>query len=320
MKKILLKKVLLFAGLLMLSSFFLTSCKKDGLLVKSKSTDSTVTTLATGSYYYVTTDNSGELYALGNGGNTIYKYDGNGGKTAFYTLPATASGDSTAFNKMQCLTSDSLGNIYTVNVNGEGAANVLKITQSGSASTVFSNVNPDKVLQVQYIGTNNGAFYFSTYAGIYKVAPGAGPQLLANSFSPDFALDKNGNVIYATYIQLANTAKISLNQITPQGGQSILAANIYSTGNTSVFGTNIVTDKLGNTYVYITTSSFTLLKINTAATVSTVMTGTIGNVDGTFKTAEIGGIYNMAADPSGNIYFTQGNGNLSDSYVRKITF
>jgi len=315
------KNTLLFiAALFVLPTILLPGCKKDGLLVKSKSTDSTVTTLATGSYYYVTTDNNGELYALAYGGNTIYKYDGNSGKTAFYTLPATVSGDSTAFNKMQCLTSDSLGNIYTINVNGEGTANVLKITQSGSASTTFSNINPDKVLQVQYIGTNNGGFYFSTYAGIYKIAPGTGPQLLVNSFSPDFAVDKNGNVIYATYIQYDNTAKISLNQVTPQGGQSVIAANIYSTGNTSVFGTNIVTDKLGNTYVYITTSSFTLLKINTAAIVSTVMTGTIGNVDGTFKTAEIGGVYNMVTDPSGNIYFSQGNDNLSESYIRKITF
>jgi hypothetical protein len=315
------KKILLFtAALFLLSTIFLTGCKKDGLLVKSKSTDSTVTTLATGSYYYVTTDNKGELYALASGGTTIYKYDGNSGKTAFYTLPETASGDSTAFNKMECLTSDSLGNIYTVNVNGEGVANVLKITQSGSASTVFSNVNSDKVLQVQYIGINNGAFYFSTYMGIYKIVPGGSPQLLVNSFSPDFAVDKNGNVIYATYIQLANTANISLNQITPQGGQSVIAANIYSTGNTSTFGTDIVTDKFGNTYVYITTSSFTLLKVNAAAKVSTVMTGTIGDVDGTFKTAEIGGIYNMIADPTGNIYFSQGNNDLSESYVRKITF
>jgi hypothetical protein len=315
------KNTLLFiAALFVLPTILLPGCKKDGLLVKSKSTDSTVTTLATGSYYYITTDNSGDLYALAYGGNTIYKYDGNSGKTAFYTLPQVTSNDTLAYNKIECLTSDSLGNIYTVNVNGAGTANVLKITQSGVASTEFTDINPDKKLQVQYTGIYNGTFYFSNAAGIYKVVSGGNSQFLISNFSADFAIDKNGNVIYATYTQSNNTGEISLNQISPQGVQSVIAANLYNTGTNSTFGTDIVTDKFGNIYTYITTSSFVLLKVNSAAKISTVMTGKIGNVDGPFGTAEIGGAFNMVADPTGNIYFTQGNNDLSEYYLRKITF
>jgi hypothetical protein len=321
MKKILLKKVLLFAALLGLSSFFLTGCKKDGLVTKSKSTDSTVTTLATGSsYYYVTPDNSGNLYALGYGGTTIYKYNGNSGKTAFYTLPVTTSGDSTVVNKLECLTSDSLGNIYTVSVNNAGVANVLKITQSGSASTIFSSINANNGHQIQSIASNNGNFYFSDNTGIYKIAPGSSPELLVQSTSADFAVDKNGNVLYFTYAQSNNNGEISLNQITPQGGQSVLVPNLYNTGNSGGFGTDIVTDKFGNIYAYITTNPFALLKINTALKITTVMTGTLGNVDGPFGVAEIGGTSDMVADPTGNIYFSQINNDGSESYLRKITF
>jgi len=321
MKKILLKKILSFAGLLMLSSSFLTGCKKDGLLVKSKSTDSTVTTLATGSaYYYITPDNNGNLYALGYGGTTIYKYNGNSGKTAFYTLPEIASGDSTVVNKLECLTSDSLGNIYTVSVNNSGVANVLKITQAGSASTIFSNIDANNGHQIQYIVSNNGNFYFSDSNGIFKIAPEGSPEFLVSSISADFAVDKNGNVLYVTYTSLNNIGEVNLNQVSAQGVKSALVPDLYNTGTNAGFGTDIVTDKFGNIYAYVTTNPFVLLKINTAAKVSTVMIGTIGNVDGTFKTAEIGGAYNMVADPTGNIYFSQGNNDFSESYLRKITF
>ncbi|WP_158991872.1 hypothetical protein [Mucilaginibacter sp. L196] len=316
------KKILLFAvALLVLSTFFLTGCKKDGLSIKPKSTDSTVTTLATGSsYYYVTTDNSGNLYALGLGGTTIYKYDIHNGKTPFYTLPQGTGNDTTVINRMECLTSDSLGNIYTLSVNNAGTANVLKITTSGSASTIFSDINPDKELPVQYIGTYNETFYFSTQAGIYKIASGGSPQFLISNVSANFAIDKNGNVIYATYAQPNNAGESSLSQISPQGVQSVIVANLYNTGNTGNYVTTIVIDKFGDIYAYITTSSFVLLKVNAAAKISTVMTGALGNVDGLFGAAEIGGAFNMVADPTGNIYFTQTNNDGSESYLRKITF
>ena len=295
----------------------LIGCKKDGAL-KPIASDSTVTTLATGAYSFVTTDNTGELYALGYNGTTIFKYDGHNGKIAFYTSPQVSSGDTTSANKLECLTSDSLGNVYTVSVNSAGVADILKITSSGAASTILSNVNSNNAYPIQCLATYNGTFYFSNPDGIYKIVAGGAPQFLVSIINSSFAIDRNGNVIYTAYSQANNNGQISLDEITPQGAQSVVVANLYTAINSGITAT-VATDKLGNVCTYVTADSFALLKTNSNAKTTTLLSGVIGNVDGTFKTAKIAGVIDMVADPSGNIYFSQGSG-LSANSVRKITF
>ena len=311
------KKILIIPAAILMLLSTLAGCKKDGAL-KPVTADSTVTTLATGAFSFVTTDNTGELYALGYGGSTIFKYDGHNGKIAFYTSPQVSSGDTTAVNKLECLTSDSLGNVYTVSVNDAGVADILKITSSGAASTILSNVNSNNTYPIQCLATYNGTFYFSNPDGIYKIVAGCAPQFLVSIINSSFAIDRNGNVIYTAYSQANNNGQISLDEITPQGAQSVVVANLYTAINSGITAT-VATDKLGNVCTYVTADSFALLKTNSNAKTTTLLSGVIGNVDGTFKTAKIAGVIDMVADPSGNIYFSQGSG-LSANSVRKITF
>jgi len=314
------KQLLLFGiVLLMLSLFFFTGCKKDGF-VAPKIKDSTVTTLASGSYYYLTTDNNGNLYTLGYNADTVYKFDATNGKTRFYALPITTDHDTVVVNKLRCLASDSSGNIYTVSVNNAGTANVIEIPQSGSASTIFSNIDTKRGFQITNIASSKGNFYFSDNTGIYEIAPGGTPVLLATSFSSDFAVDANGNVIYTTYTYVNNVGEINLNQVTPQGVKSVLVANLYNTGTSSAFDADVATDRFGNIYAGITNNSFSLLKVSAAKKVTTVMTSVFGNVDGPLHTAEIGAAFNMVADPTGNIYFSQFTTSNSVFSLRKITF
>ena len=316
------KQLLLFAiVLLMLSLFFFTGCKKDGF-VAPKIKDSTVTTIATGSYYYLATDNTGDVYTLGLGADTIYKFDAVSGKSRFYALPITTDHDTVVVSKLECLTSDSSGNIYTVNVNNAGYANVLKISQSGSVSTIFSNINAKRGFRITNIASSKGNFYFSDGTGIYEIAPGDTPVLLATSFSSDFAVDADGNVIYNTYTYANNVGELNLNQVSPQGVISVIVAGLYNTGNSSVFDDDIATDKFGNIYAGILNNSFTLLKVSAAKKVTTIMTSAYGNIDGPLRTAKIGAAFNLVADPSGNIYFSQNNSSSGNPVfsLRKITF
>ncbi|SDT63712.1 hypothetical protein SAMN05216490_4493 [Mucilaginibacter mallensis] len=314
------KQLLLFAVvLLMLSLFFFTGCKKDGFVAPKKQ-DSTVTTLTSGKYYYLTTDNNGDLYTLGYGADTIYKFDAVSGKTRFYSLPVTTDHDTVVVNKLECLTSDSSGNIYAVSVNNAGYANVLKIPQSGSASTIFNNIDAKYGSRITNIASSKGNFYFSDGTGIYEITPGGSPVLLATSFSSDFAVDADGNVIYNTYTYANNIGEINLNQVSPQGVKSVLVAGLYNTGTSSAFSDDIATDKFGNIYAGILNNSFTLLKVSSTKKVTTIMTSAFGNVDGPLRTATIGATFSMVADPSGNIYFSQGNASLSVFSLRKITF
>ena len=314
------KQLLLFGiVLLMLSLFFFTGCKKDGF-VAPKIKDSTVTTLASGSYYYLTTDNNGDLYTLGYNADTVYKFDATSGKTRFYALPITTDHDTVVVNKLRCLASDSSGNIYTVSVNNAGTANVIEIPQSGSASTIFSNISAKNGFQITNIASSKGNFYFSDNIGIYEIVPGGTPVLLATSFSSDFAVDASGNVIYTTYTYANNVGEINLNQVTPQGVKSVLIANLYNTGNSSAFGADITADRYGNIYAGITNNSFILLKVSAAKKVNTIMTSVFGNVDGSLHSAEIGAAFNLVADPTGNIYFSQYTANNSVFSLRKITF
>ncbi len=314
------KQVLLFAVvLLMLSLFFFTGCKKDGF-VAPKIKDSTVTTLATGSYYYLTTDNNGDVYTLGYGADTIYKFDAVSGKTRFYSLPVTTDHDTVVINKLECLTRDSSDNIYAVSVNNAGVANVLKIPQSGSPSTIFSNIDGTKGLRITNIASSKGNFYFSDGTGIYEIAPGGTAVLLATSFSSDFTVDADGNVIYTTYTYANNAGKINLNQVSPQGVKSVLVTGLYNAGNSSAFSADIATDKFGNIYAAVMDNSFMLLKVSPTKKVTTIMSSAFGNVDGPLRTAKIGAAFNLAADPTGNIYFSQFTANNSVFSLRKITF
>jgi len=314
------KQLLLFGVvLLMLSLFFFTGCKKDGF-VAPKIKDSTVTTLASGSYYYLTTDNNGNLYTLGYNADTVYKFDATSGKTRFYALPVTTDHDTIVVNKLQCLASDSSGNIYTLSVNNAGNANVIEIPQSGSASVILSNIDAKKGSRITNIASSKGNFYFSDGTGIYVIAPGGTPILLATSFSSDFAVDANGNVIYTTYTYANNVGEINLNQVTPQGVKSVLISGLYNTGTSSVFGADIATDRFGNIYAGVVNNSFTLLKISATKKVTTIITSAFGNVDGSLHTATIGATFNMVADPTGNIYFSQSLVNESVFSLRKITF
>src|ERR1700761_2732987 len=109
------KRTLLYLpALVMLSLLFWSSCKKD---LVTHGSASAVSTISTGGYAFdfITVDKSGNIYGLHHNiaGDTIYRITAGGAKTLFYTPAATTVNDTLQHHPMDCLTTDSTGNIYT---------------------------------------------------------------------------------------------------------------------------------------------------------------------------------------------------------------
>jgi hypothetical protein len=308
------KKTIYMLAFLLISAMFLGSCKKDfSLKSRISSLDSlgTVSTFATGSFDYITTDKNGNVYALHKNyaADTIYKFNASGTKTLFYTPPVVMDDDTAVINTLANLTTDSAGNIYAINYNGLFVPSVIKITPAGAASTIFSNITYGNGFQIQKIAIDaSGNFYFNNNAGIvYKITPGGAISIILNT-AYIFTVDKNMNIIYSENWD-------DVEKITPQGVKSTLAGP----GKILYAVTDITTDRHGNIFIGESIGNQAAIqKINTTDTLSKIISSTLGHVDGPIATAKIAAPFSLTIDALGNIYFSEINGTPAD--IRKITF
>jgi hypothetical protein len=150
---------------LLLAALSLGSCKKSLLSKTSPSnslktdTSAVVSTTYGGFYSYVAADKTGDIYATtaSIGNDTIYKFTALT-KSAFYVSPITLSNDTATHHTFGCLTTDTLGNVYVIDYNNGSGTDVIKITASGAASTLFSNIAPagiNKLLKVAVDASGN---------------------------------------------------------------------------------------------------------------------------------------------------------------------
>jgi PBP1b-binding outer membrane lipoprotein LpoB len=336
-------------AILLFGAMFLAGCQKNNGLKKiirandtttqPQKTDTVVSTITYGSYNYIAADSSGNVYALYSnyGPDTIYKFDKNGNKSLFYTMPVTMQDDTVVNNTLRSLTIDSLGNIYTANIiihNGGSNASLIKITPAGSASTIYSNfttsTNGPPTYQLSIDG--NGIIYFSNLLGINKILSNGTTSLLVSSGNlfgglANFAVDRKGDIFYA----LTNsTGQTSINELL-NGGLVVTIAGTGSSQTSITFGSvsSLTTDRAGNLYVAFSYNNYTdeaiaklkYVPYNSANPVwpaSLLMQGPNGHVDGPIATAKIEGPASIVTDWAGNLYFSEVYNTLLD--IRKITF
>lgn len=313
-------------------TILLGGCKKDGFK-KLSANDSTLTvsTLTTGLYDYIAADNSGNVYALhlNYGADTIYKFDASGNKTLFYTAPTTTDHDTVVKHTMACLSTDSLGNIYTINYSGGTyVPNVMKITSAGSASTVYSNITPYGGLQIQKIAVDgNGYFYFSDGHGIHTIFTNGNSELVVTGVST-FAVDKKGDIFYPT---TNSSGQMSITETFTGGGASVIIAGPGSTQTSVTFNnvSSLATDKYGDVFTGEVSgtniATIHLLKYTAYnpqktgwQSVNTIISSPFGHVDGPVATAKIGVPFSMTTDNNQSLYFSEVTGTPAD--IRNISF
>jgi lipoprotein signal peptidase len=300
-------------ALLLLAAFSLDSCKKDLTLKTLPATHGTVSTVATGLYDDIATDNSGNIYALRTGTvDTIYKIDSLGNKSLFYTPAVTMDHDTAVIHTMSCLTIDSVGNLYTISFNGNKPKDVLKISAAGSATTLYSAISPGGGISIEQIAVNQGNFYFSSGTGIYKIAPGGSPSLLLTPKSGVFAVDRNGVLYYPVIDGI--TGMTTLGQLSASGTQTTISAiTLDDVGS-------MTTDAAGNIYTSELSADgkAEIHAINAAKTTkTTIISSTFGHVDGPIATAKIGVAFSLITNSAGSLYFSEVTGNPND--IRRIS-
>jgi|GEM_PF-2820802 len=309
------KEILYIFALLLLTATFISSCKKDLSVAHRPLTDSTgrVSTVITGLYNYIAADDAGNIYALrfNYGADTIYKIDSLGNRSLFYTPPVTIDHDTTVTNTMGCLTIDSLGNLYTINYNGNMTPSVLKITPSGSGSIIFSNITPGNGSQVEKIAVNQGNFYFSNNVGVHKITAGGSSSVILNSIAI-FTVNRDGIIYYPV---TTNTGKDNLGQLSAYG-------NTYTYTNITLPNMiDLTTDKAGHIYTSDVTNNdrSSIHVINRAITKdTTIISSLLGHADGPLATAKIGVAFSLTTNNAGSLYFTEITGNPQD--IRKISY
>ncbi len=223
---------------------------------------------------------------------------------------------------MYRLTTDSLGNVYTVNTNSLNyKQSVVKISPGGNATDFISNfsqyVSPRNRSIGKIVIDKNQNFYFMDIDGIHKISAIGVVSVIATNNDDRFAVDNDESVIYSITDGAAHTAKIV--KITRAGVQSVVA----NTENINFWSvTDIVTDTRNN--IYIGTLSLsdinTIYKINASGKLITLVAGANGHTDGSLASAKIGGPFYISIDATGSLYFFEvpsGGGMLC---IRKITF
>jgi hypothetical protein len=311
---------------LILFVFTVSGCKKE--LTAKKTTlsanDSTamVTTVTGGYYNFVAAGTGGNIYLLRGYTDTIYKVDATGSKTTFYVPPAPTQAD-TANYMLNCLTTDSAGNVYTLSFSAL-TAKIIKINTSGVASTYIDNLdsynNAGAYAEIKI--DNTGNIYFSNYGGVFKITS-AGVVSQITALQVVITLDNAGNIIVPY-----NNA---IRKLSATGTLSIIAGtglygDVDGPAATAAFTNiqSITCDNKGNTYVAESSNDGTINQIRVISgtgTVSTLLSNPNGHLDGNVSTAKIVTPACLAADAAANLYITEGTfvpGTVND--VRKITF
>jgi hypothetical protein len=218
---------------------------------------------------------------------------------------------------MYRLTTDSLGNVYTVNTNSLNyKQSVLKISPVGNATEFISNFSQYVSPRNRYIGKividKNQNFYFMDIDGIHKISAAGVATVIATNNDDRFAVDNNGNVIYSITDGSAHTTKVA--KVTSAGIQSTVA-------NTDYVG-DITTDSHNNIYIGTFTLSAvnTIYKISAAGKSTTLITSAVGHTDGPLLSAKIGSPIYLSIDAAGSLYFYEVPVGSESYCIRKITF
>jgi hypothetical protein len=309
------KKLTLYTLGMLLAVVLLNGCKKDVPSIRTTGADSTtakVSTIGTGYYSYITVDKSGNIYGLriANPSDTIYKITQTGVKSLFYVTPTTTNADTIEHHPLQCLTTDSAGNVYTVSFNlAQGTADVIKIAPAATATVAYSNINMTLFqanAKIAFDGTGN--FYYSNLNTLYKISVNGSSTIILSSGFTTYTPDVYGNIYYA------NLQK-SVQEISTSGSTSGVAAgkilgNVYDLG-ADVYGDVFISSVASNG-----NPAIQMLKKNDS--IKTVIFNPSGYLDGPVATARISLAMGQVTDATGNLYFIDEGG--SQWYIRKITF
>ena len=325
------KQILLFAiVVLMLSTFFLTGCNKDLITIKKPGVSDSVkmeslihaakiSTIVADYFSATTTDKSGNIYGLKNvNASTIYNISTSGQEGVFYaTEPA---GADTSPTSLTCLTTDSLGNLYTVSLNSfTHLQKILKISPAGVVSTFLDNfsqyVSTRNNLVYEIVIDKNANLYFGDIDGIHKLTPAGTLTLIKQVYQNRFAVDKTGDVVFPLK---DSNGKIEIVKVNPQGVQSVVITpaqvNFTRVGD-------VTADKWGDIFISdYTNTQNTIYVVSADNKVLTLITSANGNADGALAAAKIYTPFNMSTDAAGSLYFFEVSDYGGGSDIRKIVF
>jgi hypothetical protein len=308
------KKLTLYVLCMLLAGITLNSCKKTVLPIKTATATPTVSTIAYGSFSYITVDKSGNIYALllKSPADTIYKFTPTGIKSMFFIPPVTMDDDTVVTHVMNCLTTDSLGNIYTIVGNGiSNQQDVFKIAPDGTSAVAYNiNINGDYYEHTRIALDVSGDFYYDANGLLYKIAPGGTVALVVTHPTVGvFTPDAYGNIYYQDNQQ-------ELQKMAPAGtvttvvSASTIGGAIYDLG----------ADVFGNVYLsYLSQSNAPIIgRLTQSDSLKTVISSAPGHVDGPVTTARITLATSEVTDAKGNLYFIDQSVTMPS--IRKITF
>ncbi len=288
-------------------AFCINSCKKDPTSLQKTAT---VSTVATGYYTSITVDKSGNIYALRiQDPDTIFRITQSGGKSVFYVPPTTIDHDTVEHHPMQCLTTDSAGNIYTIAFNGITHPDVLKITPTGTATTLYTNISMAYFQANAKIALDaQGNLYYPGNNTLYKISPGGALSTVLTAQFVTFTPDVYGNIYYTNMQN--SIQKLSTTGTTSTVGAGKILGDVYDLG----------ADVYGDVFVSSTSDGgmLAIQKLNKNDSVKTVISCISGHADGPVNKAQISSAVSQVTDATGNLYFMDSGG--IPWYIRKITF
>jgi gliding motility-associated-like protein len=322
------------------------SCSDAGsqtVIVNASNSTNTSTDARLNYPYGIASDALGNIYVADAGNNQIKKITPGGVVTVFAGSgnlgAADGQGTAASFARPWGLTMDGKGNIYVADA---GNNLIRMITPSGVVSTIagsgskganngissqatFNNpagVAVDKAGNVYVVDSDNNLIrkitpggIVSTFAGNGQFSSVDGQGTSAGFYDPHgIAIDNAAGLLY---IADGNNRirKIDLNaNVTTFAGNNSGNADGVGTMASFYFPIGITIDKLGNLYIS-DTGNDEVREVTAGGLVTTIAgNGSNGSVDGNGKNASINAPIGITLDPSGNLYVTEGPGNI----IRKI--
>lgn len=217
-----------------------------------------------------------------------------------------------SFGGIGGLAADTNGNLYAIDGFGES---IRKIDANKNISTVFTPSGSQTVGAIAV--DQSGALYFDDYVNIWKVANGAATIVatagngLSNTIELfGFAFDKTGNIFAADYnddvVDRMSGGTVTTFAGVPAAEQT--AAGLPATAPLRWALSGMAADSAGNVYVTDELTSHVLEKVTPAGAVTqlvtqstTLPTGDSGTPTRKYVNGEV------AVDPSGTIYFSNGH-------------
>lgn len=164
----------------------------------------------------------GNLYVLDQGSNgyntNLYRMTTSG------ALTLVAGGYYTASNGSEMVTTDSAGNIYVANGNGQ----IYKIT-TGGVNSLFATISGCTSYSIRAIAFDTSGNLYATDAvnnRILKISPSGSVSTLTSSVTApqDIAIDSSGNVYTTSLVARANYSTVY--KTTPSGASNAFASSM----------------------------------------------------------------------------------------------